>query len=85
MIECKKELASELEMKYIGLGYAFGDVRLPRYTNVDWARSIIDRKNTSGCCFSLISSMISWMSRKQIFLALSKAKEDYIASSMAMR
>jgi hypothetical protein len=38
---------------------------LSGYTDSDWARSVADRKNTSGCCFSLGSTMISWQSRKQ--------------------
>jgi hypothetical protein len=35
------------------------DFRLSGYTNSDWAGSVSDRKSTSGCCFSLGSSMIS--------------------------
>jgi hypothetical protein len=36
------------------------DFRLSGYTDSDWVGSISDRKRTSGCCFSLGSSMISW-------------------------
>jgi hypothetical protein len=36
------------------------DIRLSGYTNSDWARSVFDRNNTSRCCFSLRSTMISF-------------------------
>eukprot|EP00253_Pinus_taeda_P005655 PITA_05655 len=66
-----------------GLGYTIGDVRLLGYTDVDWAGSVVDRKSTYGCCFSLGSALISWMSRKQKSAALSTAEVEYIAASMA--
>jgi hypothetical protein len=33
---------------------------LSGYIDSDWAGSVADRKSTSGCCFSLGSSMILW-------------------------
>ena len=39
-----------------GLRYTVGDVRLHGYSDADWADSVVDRKNTSGCCFSLSST-----------------------------
>ena len=33
---------------------------LSGYTDSDWVGSVVDRKSTSGCCFSLGSTMISW-------------------------
>eukprot|EP00253_Pinus_taeda_P031943 PITA_31943 len=45
--------------------------------------SVVDRKSTSECCFSLGSTSISWMSRKQKSVALSTAEAKYIAASMA--
>jgi hypothetical protein len=49
------------------------DFTLSGYTDSDWAGSVSDRKSTSGCCFSLGSTMISWQSRKQSNIALSTA------------
>jgi len=66
-----------------GLRYTTGDVRLHGYTDVDWAGSVVDRKSTSGCCFSLGSASISWMSKKQKSVALSTAEAKYTATSMA--
>ena len=65
-----------------GLRYTAGDVRLLGYTDVDWAGSVVDRKSTSGCCFTLGSASISWMSRKQKSVALSTAGAGYIVASI---
>ena len=67
-----------------GLRYASsGDIKLHGYAALDWGGSAKYRKSTSGCCFSLGSSMISWFSRKQTSIALSIAKEEYIAACSA--
>jgi hypothetical protein len=36
------------------------DFTLSGYTDADWEKHVFDRKSTSGCCFSLGSTMISW-------------------------
>jgi hypothetical protein len=59
------------------------DFTLSGYTNSDWARIVSDRKSTSGCCFNLGSTMISWQSRKQSSIALSIADAEYIATYSA--
>ena len=48
-----------------------------------WAGSAIDRKNNSGCCFSMGSGVISWFSRKQSCVALSTAEAEYVAACSA--
>ena len=64
----------------LGLKYTCdNDVRLSGFTNADWAGSSVDRKSTSGYCFSLGSGMTSWCSRKQKSVALSSAEAVYIA------
>jgi hypothetical protein len=45
----------------------------------------MDRKNTSGYCFSLRSAMISWSSRKQGSIAQSTTEAEYIAESDASK
>jgi hypothetical protein len=47
--------------------------------------STVDRKSTSGYCFSLGSTMISWSSRKQGSIAQSTAEAEYIVASAASR
>jgi hypothetical protein len=61
----------------IGYGMRYdlgGEVRLQGYTDFDWAGSAVDRKSTSGCCFNLGSTMISWFSRKQTSVALNTTR-----------
>eukprot|EP00253_Pinus_taeda_P017545 PITA_17545 len=50
---------------------------------VDWAGSPTDRKSTSGGIFSIWSTTVSWYSRKQRSVALSSAKPEYMAASLA--
>ena len=66
-----------------GLRYTAGSVTLHGYTDADWAGSVVDRKSTSGRCFTLGFALISWMSRKQKSVALSTAEAKYIAAGMA--
>eukprot|EP00253_Pinus_taeda_P002479 PITA_02479 len=56
------------------------DVHLIGYIDFDWGGSEMDGRNTTGGCFSLRSSMISWMSGKQEIVALSSAEVEYIAT-----
>jgi hypothetical protein len=35
------------------------DMGLQGYADADWAGHVVDRKSTSGCCFTLGSSMVS--------------------------
>jgi hypothetical protein len=55
---------------------------LQGYVDADWARSTMEWKITSGCCFTLGSAMVSWCSRKQSYVALSTAEAEYIALSV---
>jgi hypothetical protein len=44
-----------------GLRYASGvDMRLQGYADANWTGSTVERKSTSGCCFTLGSAMVSW-------------------------
>jgi hypothetical protein len=54
-------------------------MRLQRYDNADWEGSIVDRKSTYGCCFTLGSSMVSWCSRKHTYVSLNTAEAEYIS------
>jgi hypothetical protein len=60
-------------------------MRLQGYADADWAGSAVDRKSTSGCCFTLGSAMVSWCGRKQSSVALSTIEVDYIALCVAVR
>eukprot|EP00253_Pinus_taeda_P004188 PITA_04188 len=55
-------------------------------SNICFAVSIVvwwTCKSTSGCCFTLGSTSISGMSKKQKLVALSTVEAEYIAASMA--
>jgi hypothetical protein len=52
------------------------DFRLYAYTDSDWDGSASDRKITSGCCFSLVSSMTSWKIKKQYSMSLNAAEAE---------
>ena len=72
----------------IGYGLSYVSDRkmeLLGYTDSDWVGSSVDRKSTSGCCFSLGSGMISWCCRKQTSVALSTAESEYIAACGASK
>ena len=65
-----------------GLDYKSSNgIRLVGYRDSDWVGSVADRKSTSGCCFSLGSTAVSWFSRKQKSVALSSAEAVYMAAS----
>jgi hypothetical protein len=55
------------------------------YSDLDWADNIPDRKSTSGYCFSLGSSMVSWSSKKKSCVALSTAETEYVVACAARR
>jgi hypothetical protein len=59
------------------------EFKLQGYSDSDWAGSVIDRKSTSGCRFSLGSGMILWFSRKQSNVALSTTETEYMAACLA--
>ena len=59
-------------------------INLEGYVDSYWAGSAIDRKSTSRCCFSMRSSVISWFSRKESYMALSTAEEKYVATCLVI-
>ena len=58
-------------------------INLEGYVYFDWAGSAIDRKSTSGCCFSMGSGVISWFSKKKSCVALITAEAEYVAACSA--
>ena len=53
------------------------------YADADWAGSQTDRKSTSGYCFYMGDSLISWRSSKQTCVALSTAEAEFVSLSAA--
>jgi hypothetical protein len=66
----------------LGLSYPKGSYfELLEYSDADYAGCKIDRKSTSGTCQLLRRSLVSWSSKKQIFVTLSTAKAEYVTAS----
>eukprot|EP00253_Pinus_taeda_P014459 PITA_14459 len=95
IVQCKRELNSEFEMKDFWINALLlrirsverariCEVHLERFTDFDWARTTKDRKRKLGCCFSLGSIMISSMRRKQTTVALNTIEVEYIATYFAI-
>ena len=49
------------------------------FSDADWAGDPTDCRSTTGYCFLLGSSLISWQSKKQIFVARSSIEAEYCA------
>eukprot|EP00253_Pinus_taeda_P004710 PITA_04710 len=70
--------------KRLGILYTTSECsNLVGYTDNDWARSVDDRKSTSGYVFHMGSGAISWASKKQPIVALSTAEAEYVAATSA--
>ena len=52
---------------------------LRAFSDVDWAGDPTDCRSTTGYCFLLGSSLISWRSKKQTHVARSSAEAKYCA------
>lgn len=55
------------------------------YSDADYAGDLVKRKSTSGNCFLLGSSVISWASELQRCTAQSTAEAEYVAASEATK
>ena len=62
------------------LKYDGKEVKLTGFTSLDWGGSETDGRSTTGGCFSLRSTTISWMSRKHDPVALSSDVAEYVAA-----
>eukprot|EP00253_Pinus_taeda_P025350 PITA_25350 len=68
--------------KRFGILYTVSECsNLIGYNDSDWARSVDDRKSTSGYVFHMGSGAISWASKKQSIVALSTAEAEYVAAT----
>ena len=52
---------------------------LQAYSDADWAGDPIDRRSTTGYCFLLGDSLISWHSKKQSVVPHSNTEAEYRA------
>ena len=68
-------------MRYdYGLWYKKGgNLELKTLTNADWVENIDDKKITSGGAFFLGKRLVSWTSKKKIYISHSTEEEKYVA------
>ncbi|KAK2967234.1 hypothetical protein RJ640_002061 [Escallonia rubra] len=63
-----------------GLFFKRGDDRMVEiYTDADWARSLVDRRSTSGYCTYVWGNLVTWRSKKQPVVARSSAEAEFRA------
>lgn len=63
-----------------GLHFSFNSpLDLRAYSDSNWAGDPTDRRSTTGYCFFLGNSLISWRSKKQTVVARSSTKAEYSA------
>lgn len=64
-----------------GLWYSKeSDFSLVGYFDSDFVGCKSDKKRTSGTCHFFSNSLVSWHSKKQVFVALSTAEAEYVAA-----
>ena len=67
---------------FYGLFYlAQSPLILCAFSDADWVRDPTDRTSTTGYCFLLGSSLISWRSKKQTFVVRISTEAEYRALS----
>lgn len=49
------------------------------FSDADWAGCLDSRKSTTGYCFFIRSSLVSWRSKKQVTVSRSSSKPEYRA------
>eukprot|EP00253_Pinus_taeda_P033919 PITA_33919 len=65
-----------------GLWYPKGnDIVIQAYIDADWAGSVDDRKSTIGVAFYLGGCLVSWLSRAQSSISLSRVEAKCIATT----
>ncbi|KAK2975633.1 hypothetical protein RJ640_021078 [Escallonia rubra] len=63
-----------------GLHYpSASSLQLTTYSDADWGRDLVDHRSTTGFCFFLGNSLISWRSKKQSIVSRSSTESEYRA------
>ena len=55
------------------------------YVDSEWAGDVDRRRSTSAYVFTLFGGAISWMSKRQVVVALSTTEAEYMAATHACK
>ena len=82
----RKSVTFDEGKTWINMGIVFrtGPMLLEGYTDANWGGDK-GHKSTSGACFSLNGGAISWLSKRQIPVAVISAESEYYAASLAVQ
>ncbi|RDX95150.1 putative mitochondrial protein, partial [Mucuna pruriens] len=87
---------SHLQVAYRVLHYLKGNLRkgiffkrnnilaLEAYTDADYARSLANRRSTSGCCTFLMGNLVTWRSKKHNVVARSSVEFEFKAIAQGL-
>ena len=79
LIAVKKNLRYLSGSTDLGLWYlAICKIELISYSDANYARCKLDRKSTSTSCQFISWCLVSWVSKKQYFVALSTVEVEYV-------
>ena len=70
--------------KNLKLCFGLCDLDIKGYSNTDVAGDVDDRKSTSGHVFLFGGTIVSWLSKKQSYVAKYTMEAEYIACSTAV-
>jgi len=72
--------------KYHGILFkAHSESKIEAFSDADWAGDTVDRKSTSGNCFTLFGGAIVWSATKQKTVATSSVEAEYIAVALTVK
>jgi hypothetical protein len=71
--------------QHLKLTLSGSNLELTAYCDADWGSDISDRKSTSGFLVFLGQSLISWVSKKQITVAMSTMEAEFLALSTCIQ
>nr|XP_016434951.1 PREDICTED: uncharacterized mitochondrial protein AtMg00810-like [Nicotiana tabacum] len=80
-------IAYSVSLSAPGKGLLFSKydhLQIEAFTGADWARSIDDRRSTSGYCTLVGGNLVTWRNKKQSIVARSSAEAEYRAMAQGV-